>query len=171
MPLAFAKMVKTVVPVRKAPAALPTPPGGEALTVIRPALRNVFCLEDIARVTESLDGSVRRRETNGVEHRHAVLFDFLGGRRIHLIVVRIAGGTHVHGRAELNTKLTTGLPIGLPFLLCLRKVNRTCSPVIVGDEDVPGLDVLPVPVVPDSLMVSVLIEGLPRAAPRWACPG
>ena len=74
-----------------------------------------------------------------------------------------------------NTKLTSGLPIGLPLLLCLRKVNTTLSPVIVGDEDVP------VPVVPDSLTISVLTERLPRAVspvgvPRlnvsvWVGPG
>ena len=66
MPLAFAKMVKTVVPVRKAPAVLLTPPGGEAMTLIRLPFANVFCLDEVARMTESLDGSYVAEKPTGL---------------------------------------------------------------------------------------------------------
>jgi hypothetical protein len=63
MPLALAKMVKTVVPVRKAPAVLLTPPRGEEVTVIRPPLANLFWLADVTKVTEFLVASYVAEET------------------------------------------------------------------------------------------------------------
>src|SRR4051794_4832544 len=36
---------------------------------------------------------------------------------------------------------TTGLPIGLPFLLCLRENRFMCSPTIVGGGGVGGVGV------------------------------